>query len=569
MDNGLYFIKKNFSLISISLIMFLFIFFLTKDTILSGDDIWLGFYGDWKYIFLTPEHGRFLQSIQMKTFCYWLPSLFNVHPNALSLIHSAIISINITAVCFISTLYGYIGRKKTKLVSLFAFGTFIFYVKLLMEGDIVQEIRLLSFNFAYVFGLLMFLAFWLIFGEIIFSNKELSQKNIILCSIFAFLASLNDTYSYIGVITIFSAFCFVSYKIFKQIKEKHNFWEPIKAFCKKYIGYITILLTYLIGSTITILTTFEDSTTRFCDENFAYTFSNFFKLFLPQFTQACILQHLILVIPLIILAIVIFFTSKNREKILVPTSCLLIGVLGFFLMLFFGGTEKFYEAGKFWVWRSDLQTTLIMIFLSVDFALFGFLFSETKHPKILKTIAGILLCSTIALVPNFASKYKFNINQNKPAKQQMYMSEKIYLFYAYKKETAILPISSLKHYIASNFYLFTYFYDNGEIPESINGEYSDTDILEIPNYPNREEYKRIEQKTKNLTFSQTWFRNVYIDAIYKISKKDSVPYKFDDDNAALKKFHDMGGRFTAEELQQLNFTKLKDKNFVLNTKNEE
>lgn len=564
----LVFVKKNLLWFITGFVMFIVVFFLMKDTVLSGDDIWLGFYGDWKYIFLTPEHGRFLQSIQMKTLCYWIPSLLNIHPNAMSYINAFIVSFDVVLLCFITALFGYIGRKKSKMVPILALGVYIYYSNILFNGVNVQEIRLLSFHFAYIFGLMMFLGFWLIFGEILFAKEQISTKKLVLCSIFAFFAAMNDTYAYIGIISLFFASCTSACLILKETLKNHNFVENIKNFFKKYYALLSMGLCYCLGGAATILTTYAYDSERFMENSFSCSFSNFYNLFLPQFLQACVFKHYLFVFLFAILFASILFIAPKKEKILFYSCCLSVGVFGFFMILFFGGMENFYEKGKFWIWHADLQNTLTIILLAIDIALWGFLAIITKYKKVFRAIAFVLLCTTILIFPDICDNYRFLKEEASAAKKQMYMSEKMYLFYTYKKEMALLPLSSLKHYIASTFYLNNYYPEDDE--EIIyTDEYRNIDILEIPNFEDRELYAKSEETAKSTVFKNTWFRTVYTRKIYNILKENSVYYMFADDDVALKKFYQNGGTFTVEELQKLDFTKLMDKNFVLNQETED
>lgn len=552
------FFKNHLLCFLTGLVMIATVFIFIKDSVLMGDDIWLGFLGDLKYICLTPEHGRFLQSLQMKTLCYYIPSLFHIHPNSMYPVYAMFIGLNITLVSLMTALFGFIGQKKDKMLSLITGGFFLFYFKLLLTGE-SEELRLLSFNFAYVFGLAMFLGFLLIFGEILFSQNKFSKKTIFLCSVFSFLAGLNDTYAYIGIISIFFAFCVSVLTVLKQTLKNHDFSGNFKYFCKKNRDLIYISLCFVAGGIISISTTVTIESSRFIEHNFVYSLSNFYNSFLPQFTQACILQHRISIVVLLLLFTVICIKFNKNLKLLFYPIFVTVGVFGFFLILFFGGIENFYEAGKYWIWHKDLQTNLTVILIAINFALWGFLKTKTGDYKLFNTMMAIFICSSFFALPKITKVYTLNKKTSRIDKKTMYIAEKMYLFYTYNNETAILPISALKGNIASTFYLLT---DIDDLKEE--NDFSLVWILENVSWDDKNEYNSAEQKAKKILFSQTYFRTVYIPKIYNISEEKCVNYKFDDDNTAMKIFNKKGGIFTDQELQNLNFTKLKDKNFVLN-----
>lgn len=562
------FIKEHCLWFIASFVMMLTVFILIKDVVLSGDDIWVGFYGDFKYIFLTPEHGRFIQSLQMKSLCLWIPKLLHIHPNSMSFVNSIAVSVNIAIVCFISAMFVNLGQKKTKLIPLLALGIFLFYFSSLVRYTGVQEIQSLTFHFAYVFGLAMFLGFLLVFGELLFSQKIFSKKTVIFCSIFSFLAALSDAYAYIGIISVFFAFCVAAFMIVLQTLQNHNFVDNFKNFCKKYYALISVSVCFFIGGIISIATTIPMDGDRFIENNFVCSLSNFYNLFLPQFMEACIFKHLFsIVLFLILFTIVLFKSDKDLKNIFYPLF-LVSGIFGFFFMLFFGGTEKFYEIGKFWIWHNDLQIIFKMVLLTVDIVLFGILMKITPYKKIISIVMLIIVYLSLFLLPEIIRDYTFIHQRTTTAKPIMYMAEKMYLFYTYNEETAVLPISALKQYNASTFYLLSYFEhsEENDILYYKNAGYYLVDILEIENYEDRNKYKAVEETVKKLEFYPHWFRLTYIPKIYNLSVDSCVKYRFDDDEKAMKKFYDKGGTFTVEELEQLNFSKLLDKDFVLNKK---
>lgn len=568
MSKAVSFIKEHCLCFIASFVMLLTVFILVKDVVLFGDDIWVGFYGDFKYIFLTPEHGRFIQSVQMKSLCLWIPKLLHIHPNSMSFLNSIAVSVNIAIVCFISAMFVNIGQKKTKIIPILALGIFLFYFNSLLRHTGVQEIQSLTFHFAYVFGLAMFLGFLLIFGEMLFAQKFFSKKTVVFCSVFSFLAALSDAYAYIGIISVFFAFCVAAFMIFLKTLQNHNFVDNFKSFCKKYYALISVSVCFFIGGIISIATTIPMDGDRFIENNFICSLSSFYNLFLPQFMEACIFKHLFsIVLFLILFTILLFKSDKDLKNIFYPLF-FVSGIFGFFFMLFFGGTENFYEVGKFWIWHNDLQIILKMVLMTVDIVLFGILMKITPYKKIISIVMLIIVYSSLFLLPEIIRDYTFVYQRTTKAKPIMYMAEKMYLFYTYNKQTAVLPISALKQYNASTFYHLSYFEhsEENDILYYNNIGYYLVGILEIENYENKNEYKVVEEKTKKLEFYPHWFRLTYIPKIYNLPDESCVKYRFDNDEKAMKKFYDKGGTFTVEELEQLNFNKLLDKDFVLNKK---
>lgn len=554
------FIKEQLLWFIVSIAMILTVFMLVKDAVLSGDDLWIGFYGDYKYIFLTPEHGRFIQSLQMKTLCCWVPKLLHIHPNAMSYVNSFVVGLNFTLLCFATAMFGYIGQKKTKMVPLIAVGVFLFCLNLLIGNDSIQELRVLTFHFSYILGLVMFFAFLLIFGEVLYTPppRKSASKTVIFCSVFSFLAALNDTYAYIGIISIFFAFCVLIFMILRQSFKNHDFLGSFKSFYKKYYALISMSVCFVIGGIIAILTTLRMEGDRFVDSNFNSSLSNFCNLFLPQFWDACILRYLPFVLLLLLLFTILLLKSdKDKKDVFYPTF-LTVGIFGFFFMLFFGGSKYYYEIDKFWIYHRDLQNNYLIILIAINITLWGFL--KTNNRKVFNAIMVICICATFFLFPKIESIYPQELHKNIIARKTMYISEKMYLFYIYNQETAILPISALKQYISESFYLLSNFIKT-EYDINISAYVY---LLGVENHDDINAYNSVEEATKKIKFSSTWFRTVYVPKIYNLTDEDCLEYGFDDDDKALKNFCEKGGTFTVEELELLDFTKLLDKEFVLN-----
>lgn len=556
------FIKERLLWFIVGFAMILTVFMLVKDAVLSGDDVWVGFYGDYKYIFLTPEHGRFIQSLQMKTLCCWVPKLLHIHPNSMSYVNSFVVGLNFTLLCFATAMFGFVGQKKTKMVPLIAVGVFLFCLNLLISSDSIQELRVLTFHFAYIFGLVMFFAFLLIFGEVLYTPppRKSASKTVIFCSVLSFLAALNDTYAYIGIISIFFAFCVSIFMILLQSCKNHDFSDSFKSFCKKYYVLISMSVCFVIGGIIAISTTLRMEGDRFVESNFDSSFSNFCNLFLPQFWDACILRHLPFVLLLLLLFTILLLNSDKDKKSVFYPMFLTVGIFGFFFMLFFGGSKCYYEIDKFWIYQRDLQNNYLIILIAINLILWGFL--KINKRKIFNAIMVICICSTFCFLPKIESIYSQELQKSTLARKTMYMSEKMYLFYIYNQETPILPMSALKQYISESFYLLSN-YIKTEYDIYISAYVY---LLGMDNFEDVNTYNSVEEATKKIRFSSTWFRTVYVPKIYNLSDEECLEYGFDDDDKALRKFSDKGGTFTVEELEQLNFSKLLDRDFVLNKK---
>jgi len=266
---------------------------------------------------------------------------------------------------------------------------------------------------------------------------------------------------------------------------------------------------------------------------------------LPEFIPAWFSNVLIentaiyFIVAIIISSIIILWNKINIQKnirVLVMAWALVIGA-GFFNASLILTGKSHYDS--FWLIHPDLKVLTRMMFLSALWILIAYvisLYKDTFYKKIY-----IVLFLLALVYPTFKiTEQTLNIDYIKNAKEYKkiwYITEKIYRFYSLQKLDAILPADQ-----EQSPYWHRQLYNS-----SIESPVDWTGWAYIShNYPFI--YYREQELREQSPY-----------------KDHFVSYTMTNNDIALTMYSNMGGVFTDQELEDLNFNKLFDTNFVLNT----
>jgi hypothetical protein len=451
-------------------------------------------------------------------------------------------------------------------------------MRFLWYNSAIDILNVLSYNLAYVFGPMMFIVFYYILCKLLLNpTYKVSKRKYLLFCILSFITALNDTIAYIGLFSIFTMILLSLSILIKRILVTKSFLVSTQEFYKKYYHVIYLLIIFIIGASLTILSTSDNTKARFLDNSLPLLF--LIQSFIPAYLKAVIIKHKCILIPIFTCYVLCFFSFEKHKNVLFISTSMLSGILLFFFALVKGGTNTFYEQGEYWVWHIYLQCVLWIILVAVLLLLVG---SLMRNSKIMSTLLCVIfICFLLKSFCYIDELKNFSIGNNtkmKEAKTMMYVIEKMYLFYAYNHKNAILPISALNTMFSSAYCTPSLYEMKDNIPNEIKdgnpnliskdnceSVTKQIDCLEVCD-KNDEEYKKAYNLIKNKYFKYTSFRYSYMKALYHLKENERVLYYFTDDTIAMEKFKEMGGVLTPDEIQKLNFSKLKDKNFVLNIK---
>lgn len=521
------------------------IFVFQNYNVVSGDDIWTPFLTE------HPNHGRYFAFFLTKMFVHILPAALHIHPNSLAnTIVAGIKGIDVAILCFIIAFFAYLNREKTYITSILPFFIFLFYINLISRYSI-EELNQMTFHFGYITGELFYFLFLLIIGKLLLNNKAISKPQLFCYSILGGISGCNDTFAVAGICTLIFLYITLIVVFIKENGAK-NF---IKKFFTTYKNIIIISLVFVLSAITAIKGMLQDAhIAAYIDKNFTINLNNFI-LFLKEYIKSVLFSQPVLITIIGILTALILVNKNHNKMLMIFSISALAGVLAFFFSLIIGGTGTFYISGKFWICHNDLQIFLTLNFLTVILALYGHYYEISKGivKNILITAGIIFTAFPILYVKDCINFYLPRYQLQKNEKKLMYQAEKMYLFYAYKNKTAILPISLLSSPdIGSSFWI------------GINNSHLQKLIDEFErNRGNKDwrEYIETIEQIKKIKFVKTHFRETFVKHTYNITDSQLPPYSFMEDQQAFEKYYSEGGFFKEDELATTPFNKLLDKKF--------
>lgn len=532
-------------ILMISLIFIHVIIYLSRNCTLFGDDLSYGLYSAGIFDTLNPfsevsafsvHGGGYLCLFLTNFFNFHLPYMLNIHPNDfISVPHGVIKGIFYCLVLLSISNFSQLFKKSKLIYCLFYIFLFCYSVSLIIELDSF----IISTNHAfyrYFFPLIFFSFFWsFIFQNIIFLDIKQNNLKLFLASVCGFIIGTS-----VEILFLFSALLalfVIIYNLVPQSVYRKFFPGQFKKFNLNKNFYIPVCCLFF-GLTAYMFSAGFQSITGMRGINDGILNLSYLKEFCITFFQNYIFPDLILWIIFIIIAAGSFYfeLKKNTpEKILFPLMMLFSIFIVMFSLVLCGKT--YYEEGKFWLSHPNIHV-LYSILIIYPFLIFyssfsGYFSLLGRNEKVIKTIIILMLISASVYkiyytYENIPYSYCYNdTGLMAMVRKNNYIAEKIYRFYYLQNKKPYLP-SELNSMGESNIrYALWYRYCN------INNKCCDSSIFNLTYYPR----------------------------LYKNEKARIQPYCFIDDG--YNKFYSLGGHFEKEELDNIKFQKLYDKNFVL------
>ncbi len=516
---------------TLAIVFSFFVWFLSDD-IFSGDDMM-------SLVSWLTEGGKYnldsvLTAFLPKVFGEYLPLLFHVNPHEFSMTVGAVIrGVNVSLLCFVMSLFLFIGRQKTKMfpVAILVSALYFCYASANMEFDWINPNNLPVYDLAgsYVmlteysqhFGqLVTFILglFSLYFLISYFVQNKLPEKKylFLICGI-AFLTAVSSMFVSIVVGVTFSLVAF--YLFFANIQQGKN--ELIKSGKTVYFP----LISYYLGMCV-----------------FAYYpgYLNYFSLnfnlplFVKSLGKTLVLSNSFETALIIALSAILFFLALNKTT--------------YIKRAIFAVFSAIFASGIYFSLFTQLNDKLILLLtesqilyrlLLFSFVLFLFssclkeLTTEVKTRKVISvTLTVLLIIFAVIQMPYTYTTMRLWRVMSKETKSTTYCLEKMYRFYSLRHKTALLPEDALLK------------------------------IFKIAPYITDKSVKTKDEINHMTFFKQTPFTMCYYKTFYK--NPYIVSYKFINSQMALKIFFEEGGMIDAKELNTLNFQNLYDDKFVLN-----
>ena len=529
--------------------------YLLRFDIYEHDDFAMSFLYDSNFwnVLKESDHGRYFSTIYMKfvvTYSMWIQ---NIHPN-MDVFPKIVTGFNIALLTLIISRF-ITAPFKSRLSPLWFLITFV----ILMNIYWISPTNIYRYNqhFAYQSNLIWFFLGWGVFSSYIINNTKPLSKDLLRNSFLSFMLGVTahfNTISSIGILGVLFCYAFIVF----VIQEQKNINKVFQNFKNLGRGVYIPLLTFVIGNILYFsASSFQrllSSRTSAEGSRILHTFS-----LLPEFFPRWIWHVFIstqaryFIVAIIISSIIILWNKTNIQKhirVLVIAWALVIGA-GFFNASLILTGKSYYDEVSFWLISSDLKLLTRMIFLSALWLLLGYIisiykdiFQDTfiKKDPTKKLYINIIVFLLILVAPAVkAVKLIQNsdfITNSKEYRTNWYITEKIYRFYSLQKLDAVLPAPQDQ----SPYWHRQLYHSSVESPIDWTGGAYIT-----YNYP-LVYYK--EQELRN----QSPYKDHF------------VSYSMTNNDIALTIYSNMGGIFTDQELEELNFNKLFDTNFVLNIK---
>lgn len=503
----------NSSILFLVLILeFLIFVYLFSNSFISVDDVDLRC-NSLKDIFISPTLGLFPSSILGKLFGVFIPYTLNMHPsffmsNCFCYIEAVIVLFFI----FILNNVLFINKK----LNFFYIISFVFLSSFLL---FVSQERAHLFLYVYE-GFFRMLMPSFVFVLLFYTNLKNINENSISKNLSLFLLTfLSCIWNELICITVtIGSILFFLFSI-KEIKSEKNF---IIRFLPIIISLCSCFL--LIKMEVFVrhsenpinLEHIIQTIKLIPDFSIKYIYHIFFKhifMYIILFSQIAIL-------------IFKFKENENVRETIKIIICYLFGILTFFFMLIGLGKTHYIE-GEYWIVHYDLHAIYNIVLCSFNLALLNLVI---RYNLIKELFIGIMLfISSIYFIKSDYIFYKDIIkNMLNPRAIEVYKAEKIMRLASYKQKIIYLDKKLLEE--PGNWALFPHFFGTEE-----NVLYTESPYI------------------------------IYLNQ-FENENKINQSYMFTDIETVENEFRKNGGVFTEEELENIDFNRLRDKNFVLNNK---
>lgn len=496
--------------------------FIQSTSVLYLDDFFCSFWRPYEIekIFSFPDHGSVTTFGLNQLFSFYIPDFLKIHPQTFVQTYGLYFRIFLYLFIPLSCIKAAFLNKKNILMEIL-FSVLIFMLLFNGINYCINDLGLATGFYRLTFPIVLECILLTCFAKIYINKEKLTFLKILpLCILSFFLGNSSEMIT--GILFVGMIFVFIAELFLKGFQKTKNF---DKNFCLIPISFLTGLY---------FLVTSPDFARQISFRNARFPNGSAAIEMLPDFITALgqnlFLKHfLILFIIFAAISFLFFFVKTERaQKTAIFASAIAIGWIVFFSGTFVFG--KTHYSGGFWVVHPDIQSSLQICLLYAVSLLFGEVFSyfaerfENKTEKITAAILLIVILSaTIPFVSN-VKNYRYKMTEIRKA---MYLYDKMTLFYWYRGEKATVP------------FLFSF----ADI-----WAFADNQLISI--------YRRYE--------TDDVFHKCYISSVYKEPKWQG--YIYEKPEKAYKIFKENGGTFTLKELDETNFEKLYDKNFVLNKK---
>lgn len=456
-------------------------------------------------------HGRIVFEVLTYWIMIWLPTKLNI-----SLQNFAIFSSTFFKTLIWTTLIYQIcciSNNIKKIPFLFPFMLITIHLlllALLISNEFSWTFDIFQYYTGYIGAMICWILFWKKLYNLYVNKDEATNKNLIILSIFSFLAMTGNE-----ELNIFANILLVLLFLFTKEKNKNLI---------KIIGIPLITMSII---NLALYTNNNGATGMLEKYNLHFIFTQpleIYKNYIKLFFERIILENIFIFIPFITVLILFFKEKINNSKLLKYT---LLTIISMFLYTFIlvhipHNAYMTKNSHPFWFLHCGLLTSFDISLLIAILFFIGNVITKLKKHTMYLTILLIILCFSTQIFINrpigMDLKYCTKIG-----KEHLYQADKMVNFYFKQNKTAII---------------------------SKDVTFGALKICEIDELrENKEIYTKI-YSTKESQYLQ------YVKQEYNLDVTPGLTFLPEEE--AIKIYIEQGGSFTDEELEKLDFQKLKN-----------
>ena len=499
----------NFSLLLLILgFLFIILVNLFGYSFIFADDTEL-YCNSFKELFISPSNGLFISSILCKLFAVFIPLHLDIHPSFFKSNYFCYIE-SFVILLFVFILNSLLFRNK-KLNWLYHI-SFLFLLSMLFLF-IEQQPFLLLFTYEGFFRMLLPSFLFVVLFSLLLINIE-KKTFIIYLGIYivSFLCSISNEFVCISTFIGFLIYFLLS---FKKLKCNRDF-----------ILYMLLILISFLGIFILCKTgAFTRKSTSAIDINYIKSLFEQILPFSKSYFKYVILDHILFYALLIIqsfLLLIRYGNYKDVQETIKFIICFIIGNLIFFYMLIGLGRTHYFE-GQYWVIHYDLHVMFNIMLCAFNLSLLSLLL---KYKLTGDFVVGLLFSILTVFVGFHIYDYYSNLrNEMNQWRVEIYKNEKAIRLANMKNKIIVLDEE-----LYNNNYNWGLFYS-----------------------PKNKEKNKLFPKSAYIIFLNQFEKENKINQYFMFSSKESF------ENA----YRDNGGMFSEEELMDVNFNNLRDRNFII------
>lgn len=496
-------------IIGISIFIILFMVYLSGNCTFWGDDSYFSQYEYNEKLFSSLNFnfihgGGYIGLFLCKFFSFKLPLILGIHPNDFLYSYCGYIRGFFNVIIFLLISCFATIHKKSKLLYLliFLFVTVYAYI-----SGINSNVIYINYNWWRYFFSLLFVSIFLyyLYTSLINNQSKTNWKQLIIASISAFIVGTSIEISFFSC-ALFISLIFLSKKFLKL--------NPDISFYMMSGFLLTAIFLFTNNSKFEAVA----AERGLAQLNLSF---DVIKEFTLQYFQVCIIDEWFYWLTFTAILVINFIIARKKQElnqIILPLLFEFSIMAVMFSLVLCGKTFDEFTRDRFYLSHLNIIFLFKMLILFPLFIYISYLYKNIQTNIKLKYLLLSIIFITTLIKGIQAYNFKYYITNNyqfEVYKECAYILHKISRFYYLQNKTAELPSSIINKYYG------TYInenYHNYIISNSMALTYKNPDILKLR-------------------------------------------YIITDD--AIEKYYENGGKFTKYELENINFSRLYDDNYIL------